>query len=87
MEQELKEQKQAAMRKEESTKTDEESLINRRMAQLEERVRFLHDRLTPVLGQNTSVETSDDRKETSPLAEKIIIIEEIIEAIHNRLEV
>ena len=56
---------------------------------MEERVRLLHDRLFDVLGPNRAVVAEEDgkRQEASPLCEKIIIIEEFIETIHNKLEV
>ncbi len=69
--------------------TEEVSVISRHLARLEERVRLLHDRLFDVLGPNRAVKTDDEAKmqEASPLCEKIIIIAEFIETIHNKLEV
>lgn len=67
--------------------TEEQSVIRRHLERLEERVRILHDRLADVLGPNTSIEEDAKGQACSPLTEKIIIIAEIIEAIHNRLEV
>lgn len=76
----------------EDTQTDihikERSVINIHLGDLEDKARLLHDRLSDVLGPDTRLQESDEkRQECSPLCEKIIIIQELIEAIHHRLEV
>jgi hypothetical protein len=63
-------------------------IIESGIAELERNIRELHDRLVPVMRppDATAEEDGSERPSRSPVAERISLIHELINDIHDRLE-